>query len=383
MTRLQPRWELLLALVSLLGLSQLGSGTAAVAQCIPRTDWPTYVVQRGDTLYRIGLRFGVDSTTLANANCLSNINRIEVGQALRVPPVAVVTPAPPPVIVPPAPGRATALNVTYQAFERGFMLFRQDNAEISVYIGSSSGSLLNYSARSYSNLPDNPLTTPPPGFIRPIFGFGKVWGSIPNIQAALGWAVSHEQGYTTTVTRYGFGVFDWVRPDSNRVVVSGPSNARAWVLNGAAPPPTPIPPTPIPPPAATTTQASYQAYEGGFMIWEANTGNVVAFYNDADYRVFQARDYTNLPDNPVLDPTPVGRVRPLFGLGKVWGNFSDVRARLGWALTAEQGWIATFRTRSGDVGTVSTCFVLPDGRQIAYGIFGIGGGVRMWYNGGC
>ncbi|MBN8591533.1 MAG: LysM peptidoglycan-binding domain-containing protein [Anaerolineae bacterium] len=380
MSRLPARrWLMVLALISVLSLSLAVSGSVG-AQCTPRYDWPTYTVQPGDTLYRIALRYGTDSTTLAVANCLTDINRIEVGQVLRVPPTGVVvTPAPLPTTAPTA-GRGYNLNVTYQAFERGFMLFRRDNAEISVYSGSVSGSLRNFPVSSYTNLPDNPLGAAPAGLIRPIFGFGKVWGNYPDIQAALGWAISNEQGYITTVTRYGIGVFDWVRPDTNRVLVSGPSNNRTWALNGAVVLPTPIPPTAAP--SVTTTQASYQVYEGGFLIWEANTGNVVAFYNDSSYRVFRARDYVGLPDNPVLDPTPFGRVRPLFALGKVWGNYSDVRIKLGWALAPEQGWITTFRTTS-IAGTTSTCFALPDGRQVAYGIFGIGGGTQMWYTGSC
>jgi murein DD-endopeptidase MepM/ murein hydrolase activator NlpD len=50
----------------------------------------TYVVQRGDNLYRIALRFGVSLQALAAANNLANPNRIYVGQQLVIPgPVAV------------------------------------------------------------------------------------------------------------------------------------------------------------------------------------------------------------------------------------------------------------------------------------------------------
>lgn len=40
---------------------------------------------RGDTLYRIGLRYGLTTTTLAQGNCLPNSNYIYAGQVLRVP----------------------------------------------------------------------------------------------------------------------------------------------------------------------------------------------------------------------------------------------------------------------------------------------------------
>jgi nucleoid-associated protein YgaU len=45
----------------------------------------TYVVQRGDTLAEIALRFGVSLTDLARLNNIQNVDRIEVGQVLVIP----------------------------------------------------------------------------------------------------------------------------------------------------------------------------------------------------------------------------------------------------------------------------------------------------------
>ena len=53
--------------------------------CEPRTDWPIYVVQRGDTLFSIAQQTGSTVGELVLANCISNPNRIVVGQELRVP----------------------------------------------------------------------------------------------------------------------------------------------------------------------------------------------------------------------------------------------------------------------------------------------------------
>jgi LysM repeat protein len=44
-----------------------------------------YIVQRGDTLYRIAARFGVSMQSIASANGLGNINLIHVGQRLVIP----------------------------------------------------------------------------------------------------------------------------------------------------------------------------------------------------------------------------------------------------------------------------------------------------------
>ncbi len=48
-------------------------------------DQGTYIVQRGDTLYRIASRFNTDVATLQRLNNLSNPNHIWVGQRLIVP----------------------------------------------------------------------------------------------------------------------------------------------------------------------------------------------------------------------------------------------------------------------------------------------------------
>lgn len=56
----------------------------------------TYVVQRGDTLYAIALRFNVTVNALMAANGIANPNRIFVGQVLTIPGVGGPTPPPPP-----------------------------------------------------------------------------------------------------------------------------------------------------------------------------------------------------------------------------------------------------------------------------------------------
>lgn len=59
--------------------------TSAPPSCTPRTDWPEYTVQAGDTLYSIALRSDSTQATLQAANCLSDPNKIFEGQSLRVP----------------------------------------------------------------------------------------------------------------------------------------------------------------------------------------------------------------------------------------------------------------------------------------------------------
>ena len=69
-----------------------GADTSAANTCTPRTDWPTYTVQRGDTLFSIATRAGSDLSTVAAGNCITDPDRIEVGQVIFVPqPIAIVS----------------------------------------------------------------------------------------------------------------------------------------------------------------------------------------------------------------------------------------------------------------------------------------------------
>ena len=60
-----------------------------------------HVVQRGDTLYSIGRRYGVSLWEIARVNGIADVNRIWVGQVLRIPgcgwpPAPAPAPAPAP-----------------------------------------------------------------------------------------------------------------------------------------------------------------------------------------------------------------------------------------------------------------------------------------------
>jgi len=62
-----------------------------------------YVVQAGDNLTRIALRFGTTVWAIAQANGIWNVNYIRTGQVLLIP-VAVPVPPPPPTIYIVQPG---------------------------------------------------------------------------------------------------------------------------------------------------------------------------------------------------------------------------------------------------------------------------------------
>lgn len=229
---------ILLALV--LAVWSVNRAEGVQAQCSIRNDWGIYTVVRGDTLYRIARRFNTTTSALVQGNCLTNANRIYVGQRLRVPSNL------PGVTLSPDPGtRELTTGATYQQYENGFMVWRGDNAEIRVYIGAlagdadSIGELTVYSARQYGSLPSQTFT-PPAGRIAPIMGFGKVWGNIPSVRLRLGWAINPEQSHTMTIRVRNGQVIGFTIP-GNRWVSFHQGNQ--WMVGGVIRP-TPPPPNP-------------------------------------------------------------------------------------------------------------------------------------------
>ncbi len=332
------RWFFLLVigLGSVLVLSQ----QPTLAQCSVRTDWQLYTVQRGDTLSRIARRNGISTAALMQGNCLTS-TRILAGQSLRVPTGGNPVSSP--------------LNVSanYQVFERGVIIWRADTSTI--YVLANDGQARTYPASVYSRLPDNPRPNPPrSSSTRPLFGIGKVWGNFDEVLNLVGQPTSSEFSYMalTNTTADGFYFTHPITHPSGQVIIIR-STTWAWVpsmiptpipriLGTPVPSPTPAPPMPTP--AATlisslTTWAAYQSFEGGFMIWRQDTGQVYVFigYNGMDtLRSYDASVY-NAWTAP-SDPPPTSRFAPVNAFGKVWSQHRD---QLGWGLAQEQGYTAT------------------------------------------
>jgi hypothetical protein len=113
-------------------------------------------------------------------------------------------------------------------------------------------------------------------------------------------------------------------------------------------------------PTSTTTLGVFQQYQRGFMIWRADTGMVMAFFDTTHKSAFiRQSGYQGFPDNPFSD-VPSGLVKPVNGFGRVWGNIQYIRDQLGWATGPEQQYQLTARI----LGTGPISFTLPDGRVV-------------------
>lgn len=348
----------------MIGLALLSAAFSVVPSpveaqsCTVRSDWPVYTVVPGDTVAKISRRYNTSMAAIITANCLANPRLIYSGQQLRVPPGVNTQPGP-------------GINVpsTFQAYENGFMTWRADNGLIWVFIND--GRVFTFPSITYGLLPENAVTDNSPVGRSPrfpsIMGFGRVWGNFTYVRDALGWAVASELSYTMAIypiSALSFSIShpqttQWVQIDANR---------STWNFIQGIPPTPSLPPT-LPPaptlpapttPAQVNVWATFQQFENGFMTWHGDAGTVYVYFgnNGGSVAVFQSITYGGLPDNPFFN-TPPGRVRPIMGFGKVWGNFSWVRDQLGWPVTPERGYMMPVSWQGN--GFV---FTLPDGQQV-------------------
>lgn len=90
------------------------------------------------------------------------------------------------------------IQLAYQPFERGFMVWRGDTKQIYVLFNNGTYEIFTDTWSSGEYLGE----TPPSGFYHPQRGFGKLWTDIPYVRSGLGWATAIETGYTTIVEGY-------------------------------------------------------------------------------------------------------------------------------------------------------------------------------------
>jgi LysM repeat protein len=328
---------------------------AAQAGCNVRSDWPTYTIRRGDTLYLIARRYNSTTLILATANCLTNSNRIYAGQTLHVPGAGGAT-------LPPITNATKP--ITFQPYEGGYLLWWAESGEIWELTGAQSGSLVSYPSRTYGGLPDNPVRdATPPNRVRPIMGFGRLWGNFALVRNQLGWATASEQSFISSVNydavsrRYLFTV-----PGGHTLF----SDGHTWNLfTGTLPTQPPPQPTITPLPGGLVSiPASYQPFENGFMIWDSSSSMITAYFgtNGGTIAGFASTTYGSLPDNRIGNP-PLARFSPILGIGKVWGNNEWVRNQLGWATSQELSYGMLVRHSMGET---SFDFQIPVGREYAW-----------------
>lgn len=162
---------------------------------LPEIGFSTAINQVGSTTYfteldQSQIKFNSDSTWI----------RIPASQATVIPP----TPT----------GRVgVQQRIAFQKYEHGFMIWWAGSGHVSLHSGNgvSFVRIPIFPQKDYEVLLDNPIYDVPPGYVRPVNAFGKVWGNRADVRESLGHAVSVEQDYVTTIsvgTPYNVRLYD-------------------------------------------------------------------------------------------------------------------------------------------------------------------------------
>ncbi len=121
-----------------------------------------------------------------------------------------------------------------QAFERGLMLWVNDEGSGDIYVLLDNGNYFRFSD-TWDPVadPESGSEVPPgPNLQEPIRGFGKIWRNDPAIKEALGWAITGESGLQAAVGTFDNGTMLDVPPRGEILVLfetaSGVGRWRAY-----------------------------------------------------------------------------------------------------------------------------------------------------------
>ena len=142
---------------------------------------------------------------------------VAVDIALRLRPAAMLvepTLTPVPTFSPEITIQPQTIQIAFQCYERGAMIWRADSGTIYALDGHTGGRVFIFEGGTYADLPEAVGTPPRATLLLPRSGFGKVWASNRTVRSALGWAIEPERAYDALFTPY-----------SSRMVIASPSGA--------------------------------------------------------------------------------------------------------------------------------------------------------------
>jgi len=249
---------------------------------------------------------------------------------------------------------------SWQSFEKGNMLWRQDEDAVFVFTDEEAWSRFTDDWDSQVYTPTR--GTVPDGMQTPVRGFGYLWATDDEVFSDLGWATEAEKGACTLTQAFDHGTLlagDTVEScfESSTNLVSetvlGSNIIQAldggtwefvcevqvhdrldhlWDYDSFG----------CPEAAGGTLWASWQPFQSGHMIWRENDDAVFVFVNGDSWDRF-ADDWDDQTYTSVRGTAPEGFQAPVRGFGYLWENSDDVYGDLGWATAEERGFCAVFQ----------------------------------------
>ncbi|MBZ0277536.1 MAG: hypothetical protein K8I60_15425 [Anaerolineae bacterium] len=225
----------LLISIIILGFGWALPAAAQSAQCGGNSSyWGGTIVLPGDTWESVARRFKLTPAELQAGNSLTGSPiTLTPGELLNVPSVS---------LNPNVNLRSNVVltvftGATFQPFEHGFMIWREDTGDIGVYVNDStaenSGNWRVYPLTDYGVFPDNPVYhTGDRGIpFTVMFGFGKVWNNMPGVRDSLGWPIWNERGYTMIVQSAFDILLVFTLPDGRQVMFDGGDAAAQYTIH--------------------------------------------------------------------------------------------------------------------------------------------------------
>ena len=122
------------------------------------------------------------------------------------------------------------------------------------------------------------------------------------------------------------------------------------------------------------TQAAFQSFEHGFMVWMADSGDIWVFMNAPNG---VQPPWMHIPENyyagfaDAKGSAPAGLVQPINGFGRVWANYhgfspttvNKLSDDMGWATASEVSYSSTWQNYFRTMHT-HTYLTVPDGRVV-------------------
>ena len=114
-----------------------------------------------------------------------------------------------------------------------------------------------------------------------------------------------------------------------------------------------------------TVEVVSQVFEGGLMLWRADTRNIYVFYTTGQYAMYPDTWTGDEYDAP--DQAPEGYYIPQRGFGSLWAWVTEIRTRLGYATTLEQPASVVWETEyDWRYGLERVTLALPTGGVIQF-----------------
>ncbi len=144
--------------------------TAPAAPPVTLTEFSTYIVAPGDTIYKISRKFGVTVQSLISVNQLGNPNLIHTGLILRIPGTTAAPSPQPPIESVPAPEPESGSSYTVRSGDSLYSIARRFNITVNALIQANQisnpalifpGTVLKIPGNSNPPSPQPPAPQPP------------------------------------------------------------------------------------------------------------------------------------------------------------------------------------------------------------------------------